>query len=88
MDNLCKPCIDCLHDDSLQPRYKRVSNKYLCISVLAREFLSICALSSPSEHLFSMGRRIIRFCRGRLAPDTISALMMLKSSSNEDATQK
>ena len=55
--------------------------------MLAKEFLSICASSSPSERLFSIGRGIITFKRGRLAPDTISALMTLKSWSREDATR-
>ena len=55
-DYLYKPCIDCLHDDSLQPWHKIRSNKYLRISVLAKEFLSICALSSPYERLFSTRR--------------------------------
>ena len=78
-DYLCKPRIDCLCDDSLQWCHKRGSNKCLCLSVLAKEFLFICASSSPSERLFSTGRGIIIFRRGRLAPDTISALMTLKS---------
>ena len=55
--------------------------------MLAKEFLSICASSSPSEHLFSTDRGIITFRRGRLAPNTISAMMTLKSWSCEDATE-
>ena len=86
-DYLCEPCIDCLRDDSLQWWHKRGSNKYPRLSVLAKEFLSICASSSPSERLFSTGRGIFTFRRGRLAPDTISALMTLKSWSREDATR-
>ena len=62
-------------------------NKYPRISVLAKEFLSICPLSSPSERLFSTCRGIITFRRGRLAPDTISVLMTLKSWTREDFTQ-
>ena len=41
-DYLCEPCIDCLRDDSLQWWHKRGSNKYPRLSVLAKEFLSIC----------------------------------------------
>ena len=82
-----EPCIDCLRDDSLQWWHKRGSNKYPRLSVLAKELLSICASSSPSERLFSTSRGIITFRRGRLAPDIISALMTLKSWSREDATQ-
>ena len=55
-DYLSEPCIDCLHDDPLQWWYKRGSNKYPCISVLAKEFLSICASSSPSDPLVSTSR--------------------------------
>ena len=86
-DYLCEPCIDYLRDDSLQWWHKRGSNKYPCLSVLAKEFLSICASSSPSERRFSTGRGIITFRRGRLAPNTISASMTLKSWSPEDATR-
>ena len=86
-DYLCEPCIDCLHDDSLHWWHKRGSNKYTHLSVLAKEFLYICASSSPYEHIFSTGRGIITFRRGRLAPDIISALMTLKSWSREDATR-
>ena len=84
---LHEPCIDCLRDDSLQWWHRIGSNKYPRISVLAKEFLSICVSSSPSERLFSTGRGIITFRRGRLAPDTISALMTLKSWTREDVTR-
>ena len=82
-----EPCIDCLGADSLQWWRKIGSNKYPRISVLAKEFLSICTSSSPSKRLFSTGRGIITFRRGRLVPDTISALMTLKSWTHEDVTQ-
>ena len=55
--------------------------------MLAKEFLSICALSSPSKRRFSIVRGIITFRRGMIAPDTISDLMTLKSWSREDATR-
>ena len=55
--------------------------------MLAKDFLSIFASSSPSERLFSTGRGIITFRRGSLAPDTISALMTLKSWSHEHAIE-
>ena len=86
-DYLCEPCIDCLCDDSLQWWHKRGSNEYPCLAVLSKEFLSICAPSSPAKRLFCTGRRIITFRRGRLALDTISSLMTLKSWSREDVTQ-
>ena len=53
--------------------------------MLGKEFLSFCASSSCSERLFSTGRRIITLRSGRLALDTISALMIVKSWSREDA---
>ena len=59
----------------------------MCISIPAKESLSICASSSPSESPFYTGRGIITFGRGKLAPDTISALMTLKSFTYEDVTQ-
>ena len=58
-DYLCEPCIDCLRDDSLKWWHKRGSNKYPRLLVLAKEFLSICASSFPSERLFSTNRGII-----------------------------
>ena len=56
--------------------------------MLTKEFLSIYASSSPSEQLFFTSRGIITFRRRRrLAPNTIYALMTLKSWSCEDATR-
>ena len=55
--------------------------------MLTKEFFSICASSSPSARLFSIGRGIITFRRGMLASDTISAFMTLKSWTPEDVTQ-
>ena len=48
--------------------------------------MSICALSSPFEHL-SICRGVITFKRVNLVPDTKSALMTLKFWSHEDAIQ-
>ena len=84
---LHEPRIDCLHDDSLQWWCEIVFNKHLCISVLAKEFLSICKSSSLSECLFSNGREIITCRRGKLVPDNISTLMILKFWTYEDVTQ-
>ena len=84
-DYLRESCIYCLHDDSLQWWRKIRSNKYMCILVRPKEFLSICASNFPLEHLFSTSRGIIIFRRERLALDTISALMILKSLNREDA---
>ena len=77
-DYLCEPCIDYLRDDSLEGWHMRGYNKYPRLSMLTKEFLSICALSSPFECIFSTGIGIITFRRGRLAHDTISACDDLK----------
>ena len=85
---LGKHYIDCLRDDLLQWRHKGESNKYSCISMLAKEFLSICASSSHSKHIFFTSKRIMTFRRRRLASDTISALTTLKSWDREHATEE
>lgn len=46
--------------------------------VLTMEFISICAKSTLSEHLFSIGLSIIIFKRGRLALETMLILMTLR----------
>ena len=45
--------------------------------MLAKEFHSVCALSSPSEYIFSSGR-------GKLSTITIPILMTLKSWGETD----
>ena len=55
--------------------------------MLAKEFLTIFASSSPFECLFSIGKGTITFRRGSLVLDTVSALMTLKSWTREDPTQ-
>ena len=84
---LHEPRIHCLHDDSLQWWCEIVFNKHLRISVLAKEFLSIFKSSSLSGCLFSTGRGIITCRRGKLVPDNISALMIMKFWTYEDVTQ-
>lgn len=78
-DYLREPCIDHIYDDPLQWWRKNGSDKYPRLSILAKEFLSICASSAPCERLFSTGRGIVTYKRARLAGNTISALMTLKS---------
>ena len=52
--------------------------------MLAKEFLSVCALSSPSERLFSSGKGFVTYKRGKLSSRTISILMTLKSWGKTD----
>ena len=52
--------------------------------MLAKGFLSVCALSSPSECLFSSRRGIVTYKRGKLSARTISILMTLKSWGKTD----
>ena len=71
--------VECSHLDALQWWCKIGSEKYPRLAMLAKGFLSICALSSPSERLFSSGRGIVTYKRGKLSAITISILMTLKS---------
>ena len=52
--------------------------------MLAKGFLSICASSSPSEHLLSSGQGIVTYKRGKLSARTRSILMTLKSWGKTD----
>ena len=47
--------VECSHLDALQWWCKIGSEKYPRLAMLAKGFLSVCASSSPSEHLFSSG---------------------------------
>ena len=70
---------ECSHLDSLQWWCKIGSEKYPRLAMLAKGFLSICASSSPSLRLFSLGQGIVTYKRGKLSPRTTSILMTLKS---------
>ena len=52
--------------------------------MLSKGFLSVCALSSPSDRLFTSGQGIITYIRGKLSPRAISILMTLKSWVKKD----
>ena len=60
------------------------SEKYARLTMLAKGFLSVCASSSPSEHLFSSRRGIVTYKKGKLFARTISILMTLKSWGKTD----
>ena len=76
--------VECSHLDALQWCCKIGSEKYQPLALLAKEFLSVCASSSPSEHLFSSGWGIVTYKRGKLFARTISILMTLKSWGKKD----
>lgn len=82
-DYLKEPCIGS-SNDPLSWWCEIGSVKYPRLSVLASQFLSICASSAPSERLFSAGRGITAYRRGRLCADSISILMTLKFRRNQD----
>ena len=52
--------------------------------MLAKGFLLVCVLSSPSERLFSSRYGIVTYKRGKLSPRTTSILMTLKSWGKKD----
>ena len=76
--------VECSHLDALQWWSKIGSEKYSRLAMLAKEFLSVCALSSLSEPLFSSGQGIVTYKRGKLSIRTISILMALKSWGKTD----
>ena len=53
------------HLDSLQWWCKVGSEKYPRLAILAKGFLLVCASISPLKHLFSLGRGIVTYKRGR-----------------------
>ena len=70
--------------NALQWWCKIGSEKYLRLAMLANGFLSVCASSFPSKRLFSSGRGIVTYKRGKLSARTISTLMTLKSWGKTD----
>ena len=76
--------VECSHLDALQWWSKIGSKKYPRLALLAKGFLSVCASSSPSEHLFSSRWGIVTCKRRKLSPRTISILMTLKSCGKKD----
>ena len=70
--------VECAHLNALLWWCKIGSQKFPRLTMLAKGFLSVCALSSPSKRLFSLGRGIVTYKRGKLSARTISILMTLK----------
>ena len=76
--------VECSHLDTLQWWCKIRSEKYPRLEMSAKGFLSVCALSSPSERLFSSRQGIVTYKRGKLSARTISILMTVKSWGKTD----
>ena len=55
--------VECSNSDALQWWCQIGSEKYPRLAMLAKGFLSVCASSSPSERLFSLGRGIVTYKR-------------------------
>jgi hypothetical protein len=59
--------------------WRTSSGRFPNQSRMARDYLAIPGTSTPSERAFSAGRQLITDFRCRLAGDTITACMLLKS---------
>ena len=59
------------------PWWKSQSLNYPLLSMVAKKYLSICATSSPSEHLFSTSGGVVSQSRASLQPDKVNMLTFL-----------
>lgn len=66
-------------DESIRSYYERNRDRFPILYRMARDYLSIMAMSAPSESLFSRVRCIVTDGRSRLLPDTIKKLAILKA---------
>ena len=51
--------------------------RYPHLAILARKFLCVCAMSVPSERVFSCGGQIVTDRRAALKPDRVDQLIFL-----------
>lgn len=66
-------------NSSIREFYEARKNSFPVIRRMARDFLSIMAMSSPAESLFSQVKNIVTDKRNRLLPATIKLLAVLKA---------
>ena len=68
-------------DENINPlEWWRVNeSQFPCLSQMARDYLSIPAISVPSEQSFSVGKNLITDKRNCLAGKTIRICMCLQS---------
>lgn len=62
--------------------WKLRESRFPVLASMARDYLAVPATSCPSERLFSTAGNVISASRSRLNPDTVRALLCLKSWSN------
>ena len=55
------------------------SHRWPCLSAMAKDLLSIPATSAASERAFSVGKDVFGISRNRLSPETVEALICLRS---------
>ena len=81
LEYLNSPVIAACDDEEIDILQWWRSQEYMmpAMASMAREFLAIQATSAPSERAFSLARHVITEFRGGLAPETIRALMCLKT---------
>ncbi|KAG5462785.1 MAG: ribonuclease H-like domain-containing protein [Olpidium bornovanus] len=54
------------------------STEFPTLAKMARNVLAIQATSAPSERVFSSGRRVLRWDRTRMSPETLEMLVLIK----------
>ena len=57
--------------------WKCHSKDLLCLSILSKKYLSVCATSCPSERVFSTSENIITAKHNCLKPDKVDKLVFL-----------
>ena len=76
LDNyLSLPKLDA--EEEILPLWKLYSSKYPFIPQLAQKYLSICAISSALERLFSTSGNVVTPSRSSLKPDKVNMLTFL-----------
>ncbi|XP_078428787.1 uncharacterized protein LOC144701012 [Wolffia australiana] len=54
------------------------TKRFPLLEAVARELLSVCATSGPTEHMFSVGNAIVTYKRSCLSPISIETLITMK----------
>ena len=70
------------HDDDILLWWKQHSSSLPRLSILAKQILAIPATTSCSERLFSTGGLFDTPRRGRLLPESLEILTLLKTNRN------
>ncbi|XP_074287835.1 zinc finger BED domain-containing protein RICESLEEPER 3-like [Silene latifolia] len=66
--------VDLNEDLNVLLYWKKQSERFSCLSCLARDILTVPISTVPSESAFSMGKKLINPWRSSLSPQTIEAL--------------